>query len=59
LSVGAKSPLTGGINESNAGGQAACALARVSLAAVALEGVPADKNARFVLVIEADRSARL
>jgi aldehyde:ferredoxin oxidoreductase len=59
LSVGAKSPLTGGIKESNAGGQAGYALARVGLAAVAVEGVPADKNARFVLVIEADRSARL
>src|SRR5450756_3000258 len=59
LSVGAKSPLTGGIKESNSGGQAAYALARVGFAAVAVEGVPADKNARYVLVIESDRSARL
>jgi len=59
LSVGAKSPLTGGIKESNSGGQAAYALARVGFSAVVVEGVPADKNARYVLVIESDRSARL
>jgi len=59
LSVGAKSPLTGGIKESNSGGQAAHALARVGLSAVVVEGVPADKDARYVLVIEADRSALL
>jgi aldehyde:ferredoxin oxidoreductase len=59
LSVGAKSPLTGGIKESNSGGQAAHAIARVGLSAVVVEGVPADKNARYVLVIESDSSARL
>src|SRR5450759_3314301 len=59
LSVGAKSPLTGGIKESNSGGQAAHALARAGFSAVVVEGLPADKNARYVLVIEADRAARL
>ena len=59
LSIGAKSPLTGGIKESNAGGSAAHAIARVGFSAVVVEGAPADKNARYVLVIEADRSARL
>jgi aldehyde:ferredoxin oxidoreductase len=59
LSVGAKSPLTGGIKESNAGGQAALALARVGHAAVVVEGAPADKNARYLLVIESDGSAHL
>jgi len=59
LSVGAKSPLTGGIKESNSGGQAAYALARVGFSAVVVEGVPADKNVRYVLVIESDRSAGL
>ncbi len=59
LSVGAKSPLTGGIKESNSGGQAAHALARIGLAAVVVEGVPSDPDARYLLVIEADRSARL
>lgn len=59
LSVGAKSPLTGGIKESNSGGQAAHALARIGLAGLIIEGVPADKDARYVLVIENDRSAKL
>ena len=45
LSVGAKSPLTGGIKESNSGGQAAHALARVGFAAVIVEGAPADASA--------------
>src|SRR5512142_2251676 len=40
LSVGCKSPLTGGIKESNAGGQAAIAFARLGYAAVVLEGKP-------------------
>lgn len=40
LSVGAKSPLTGGIKESNSGGQAAQVLARLGYAAIVLEGKP-------------------
>ena len=40
LSVGAKSPLTGGIKEANAGGQAAQVLARLGYAAIVLEGKP-------------------
>ena len=42
LSVGCKSPLTGGIKEANAGGQAAQVLARLGYAAIVLEGKPAD-----------------
>ncbi len=38
LSVGCKSPLTGGIKEANAGGQASQYLARLGYAAVVLEG---------------------
>lgn len=38
ISVGAKSPLTGGIKESNAGGTMATALARLGIAAVIVEG---------------------
>lgn len=38
LSVGCKSPLTGGIKEANAGGTAADALARLGWTAVVLEG---------------------
>jgi aldehyde:ferredoxin oxidoreductase len=40
LSVGTKSPLTGGIKESNSGGQAAQVLARLGYAAIVLEGKP-------------------
>ena len=42
VSMGCKSPLTGGIKESNAGGQAAQVLARLGYAAIVLEGQPAD-----------------
>jgi aldehyde:ferredoxin oxidoreductase len=38
LSVGCKSPLTGGIKEANAGGQGANILARLGYAAIVLEG---------------------
>jgi len=41
LSVGCKSPLTGGIKESNAGGQPAQVLARLGYNAIVLEGKPA------------------
>src|SRR5208337_1044004 len=39
LSVGCKSPLTGGIKEANSGGQPAQVLARLGFAAIILEGV--------------------
>ncbi len=42
LSVGCKSPLTGGIKEANAGGQASQILAKMGYAAIVLEGKPAD-----------------
>jgi aldehyde:ferredoxin oxidoreductase len=42
LSVGFKSPLTGGIKEANAGGSAAQILARLGYAALILEGQPKD-----------------
>jgi len=38
LSIGSKSPLTGGIKESNVGGTVAYALARIGIAAVIVEG---------------------
>ncbi len=40
ISVGAKSPLTGGIKEANSGGQAAQVMARLGYAAIVLEGKP-------------------
>ena len=49
LSFGAKSPLTGGIKESNSGGTAAHALARLGVAAIIIEGEPEDKLGRYAL----------
>lgn len=51
LSVGGKSPLTGGIKESNVGGTVAFALARLGISAVVLEGKPAD-DGYFVIQID-------
>ncbi len=65
LSVGCKSPLTGTIKESNAGGQAAQVLARLGYAAIVLEGKPADDTLYKVVInkdgvkIEADDSLKL
>jgi len=50
LSVGCKSPLTGGIKEANAGGQASQVLARLGYAAIVLEGKPKDDTLYKVLI---------
>ncbi|MBW1707424.1 MAG: aldehyde ferredoxin oxidoreductase [Deltaproteobacteria bacterium] len=42
ISVGGKSPLTGGIKEANSGGQAGGYLARLGVAAIVVEGFPQD-----------------
>jgi len=42
LSIGAKSPLTGGIKESSTGGLAAQKLARLDIAAIVIEGLPPE-----------------
>lgn len=42
VSIGAKSPLTGGIKESNAGGTAGHKLARLGIKAIVVEGQPAN-----------------
>lgn len=42
ISVGCKSPLTGGIKEANSGGQPSQVLARLGYAAIVLEGKPKD-----------------
>ncbi len=44
ISVGCKSPLTGGIKESNSGGQASQVLARLGYEAIILEGKPKEGN---------------
>ena len=51
LSVGAKSPLTGGIKESNVGGTVAAAMARLGVTAVVVTGKPADRGP-WILVID-------
>ncbi len=53
LSVGCKSPLTGGIKEANAGGQASQVLAKLGYAAIVLEGKPKD-DALYKIMIKQD-----
>jgi aldehyde:ferredoxin oxidoreductase len=50
ISVGCKSPLTGGIKESNAGGQPSQMLARLGYAAIVLEGKPKDDTLYKVFI---------
>ena len=53
LSVGCKSPLTGGIKESNAGGMASQTLARLGYAAIVIEGKPSSDDL-FTIFINKD-----
>ncbi len=53
LSAGAKSPLTGTIKESNAGGTAAQCLARLGIKAFIIEGLP-EKDAWYNLHVSKD-----
>ncbi len=48
LSIGAKSPLTGGIKESSTGGLAGQKLARLGIAAVVIEGLPPPDSAYII-----------
>lgn len=65
LSVGCKSPLTGGIKESNAGGQGAQVMARLGYAAIILEGKPPTDDLYKILInadgvkISVDNSLRM
>jgi len=58
LSIGAKSPLTGGIKESNVGGTVAADLARLGITAVIIEGA-ASAGQDYVLQIDLNGEARL
>ena len=58
LSIGAKSPLTGGIKESNVGGTVAADLAHLGITAIVVEGKPSD-DACFILKIDIDANAEL
>ncbi len=65
ISVGCKSPLTGGIKEANSGGQASQVLARLGYAAIVLEGKPKDDTLYKVVItkdgatISADNSLKM
>jgi len=50
LSVGGKSPLTGGIKESNAGGICSQKLANLDIKAIIIEGKPAEKGTWMVKI---------
>lgn len=58
LSIGCKSPLTGGIKEANAGGNPGQHLMKLGYRAVVIKGQPADRERRYGLEITAD-GARL
>ncbi len=58
LSVGGKSPLTGGIKESNAGGMVAYKFARLGIRAIIIEGKPTTLGEWNLLHIDA-KGARL
>ncbi|MBI2871907.1 MAG: aldehyde ferredoxin oxidoreductase [Chloroflexi bacterium] len=53
LSVGGKSPLTGGIKEANAGGLAGGKLARLDIGAIVVEGQAPDGKMRLLKVDQA------
>jgi aldehyde:ferredoxin oxidoreductase len=65
ISVGCKSPLTGGIKEANSGGQPSQMLGRLGYAAIVLEGKPKDDTLYKVLInkdgvdIKADNSLKM
>ena len=54
ISIGGKSPLTGGIKEANSGGQPGQHLMKLGFRAIIVTGQPADANARFGLEVTAD-----
>jgi len=53
ISVGAKSPLTGGIKEANAGGNPGQDLMKLGLRAVIVKGQPADPERRYGVEVDA------
>ncbi len=54
MSVGAKSPLTGGIKEANSGGQAGQKLMRCGYRVLIVEGKAADPEKRYLLSVNKD-----
>ena len=58
VSIGAKSPLTGGIKESNAGGTIGTALGKTGIKSVIIEGKPQEGD-QYILKITKDGEATL
>ena len=58
LSVGAKSPLTGGVKEANSGGTGGDALGKLAIKAIVVEGQPKPKQF-CVLIVEGDKAELL
>jgi aldehyde:ferredoxin oxidoreductase len=50
ISVGGKSPLTGGIKEANSGGQAGGYLSKLGIAAIVIEGMPKEDKLYKLLI---------
>jgi aldehyde:ferredoxin oxidoreductase len=59
LSVGAKSPLTGGIKESNVGGTVSAALANLGITAIIVEGRAPESEYYFFKIDEGGEAALL
>ena len=57
ISVGGKSPLTGGIKESNAGSSWGADLADMQVQALVIEGQPKQKGEHWGLLITYDKAA--
>ena len=54
ISIGGKSPLTGGIKEANAGGNPGQDLMKLGYRAIVVKGKPADDSKRYALDVTAD-----
>ncbi|MBU2536191.1 MAG: aldehyde ferredoxin oxidoreductase C-terminal domain-containing protein [Chloroflexota bacterium] len=54
ISMGGKSPLTGGIKEANSGGMAGQKLARLGIKAIIVEGQPKEKGKFWLLQVNKD-----
>ena len=52
MSVGAKSPLTGGIKEANAGGNPAQDMMKLGYRVIVVKGAPADADKRYALEVD-------
>ena len=59
ISIGAKSPLTGGAKESNAGGTIGAAIGHLGIAAIIIEGKVPEAGPLYLLKIDAAREVEL